>query len=355
MKRRHIAAVLLFVMAQALFIQVSVSSTITLEMNPASSGSPGCFGVDAGDILIYDSHAGLRDKIIIDEFSDSAGYWECLGRILYWDSDISSWVERYDGGLAAQQPYAYHGISYEGYITPIPIDWNAQNESISGGIVDWSLPFAVEGRTMKITNPEDPTYSANLTYNENGVLTRFEELWDGEYEWWELVYYGHEQISMPGSSDFNITGSFNFKIQMQMSVTDSVNTTVEFLDENPVGVDFENGRFYIKIVCNDSTAVSFPVTLTVHYDETDLVRWGLDESRLQLYYFNDNGMFWENLIETVNTQENTINVQLSHFSVYSFGEGELAGGNDDIPGFNIAWLLLFSALGIHFVKRKNEF
>lgn len=321
-----------------------------------TSDAPSVFGVSTGDMLIYNSHLGLHDKIIIDGFDDSEGYWQCQGRIFYWDSDSSAWIERYNGGLAAEEPWVDHGISYEGYITPIPIDWDAQNESISGGIIGWSLPYTVEGRTMRVTDPSDPTYSANLTYNENGVLTRFEEIWGEDYEWWELIHYGHDEISIPGSSDFNISGPFNYRIQMEMTVTDNVNTSVEYSEDNPIGVDFVNGKFFIKIICNDTSSVSFPVTLTIHYDDEDLALWGLTESRLQLYYYNDNGGFWENLMENVDTTANTISVQLQHFSLYSFGEGELPGNGGDVPGFSITLMTLisFGAIVISVIYRRNK-
>jgi len=94
-------------------------------------------------------------------------------------------------------------------------------------------------------------------------------------------------------------------------------TTNNFL----LNVDPLSQRQYIDVLTSDniSNAVDDAV-IKVYYSEEEIPR-GVNESSLRLFYWNDTIQGWEPVVVCgINTEENYVWAQVSHFSTYGIGE-----------------------------------
>ena len=78
-------------------------------------------------------------------------------------------------------------------------------------------------------------------------------------------------------------------------------------------VDIEGNQSLIESL--NSTSVK------IYYTDEEIKNLNLYEDSLKIYYYNENLSSWEALESTVNTEENYVEVNLTHFSTYGlFGE-----------------------------------
>jgi hypothetical protein len=102
-------------------------------------------------------------------------------------------------------------------------------------------------------------------------------------------------------------------------------------DTAPSGFAFANRAFeletYLEGIFTSGFTFNYPVTVTLHYTETDLV--GMDESTLRLNYWNNSTSRWEDAattcipFSTYNSQpnENWLSVAICHLSKFAlFGQ-----------------------------------
>ncbi len=72
-----------------------------------------------------------------------------------------------------------------------------------------------------------------------------------------------------------------------------------------------------------------PLALVIHY--TDAAAAGLDESRLQIFYWNEAQQQWVGMPTTVDAQANTLTVYLDHLTLFAALEAKARNPNLYLP------------------------
>jgi hypothetical protein len=85
--------------------------------------------------------------------------------------------------------------------------------------------------------------------------------------------------------------------------------------ENPPSGFKFLGR-YIEILCDPSDA-TFQATIRIYYTEEQLQAAGIEESSLKVFCWNSTSGQWEEYPSTVNTSENYVEVNVTHFSIWA--------------------------------------
>jgi hypothetical protein len=105
-----------------------------------------------------------------------------------------------------------------------------------------------------------------------------------------------------------ITVNTTMPVQMIMNFTVTVPSDVTLKP---------NADEYFQLIANDTSAISFPLTLTVYYNTSELAAVGLSPSNLTIWWYDTTNSSWVPLNSTVNTTDQTITVVLNHFSLYT--------------------------------------
>lgn len=89
---------------------------------------------------------------------------------------------------------------------------------------------------------------------------------------------------------------------------------------------------FVDINANPNLIQSLNSTsIKIYYTDREISSLNLKEDSLKIYYYNETSLIWEALDSTVNSEENYIEVNLTHFSTYGiFGE-ETSTNADNAP------------------------
>jgi hypothetical protein len=85
--------------------------------------------------------------------------------------------------------------------------------------------------------------------------------------------------------------------------------------ENPPSGFKFLGR-YVEIICDPSDA-TIQATIRFYYTDDQLKAAGVDESSLKVFYWNSTSSRWEEYPSTINTAENYVEINVTHFSVWT--------------------------------------
>jgi hypothetical protein len=85
--------------------------------------------------------------------------------------------------------------------------------------------------------------------------------------------------------------------------------------ENPPS-DFKFLGRYVEIQCDPSDA-TIQATIRFYYTDDQLKAAGVDESSLKVFYWNSTSSQWEEYPSTINTAENYVEINVTHFSIWT--------------------------------------
>ncbi|MBD3350715.1 MAG: hypothetical protein GF364_04425 [Candidatus Lokiarchaeota archaeon] len=296
------------------------------------------FGVHIGDIFEWICQDGNYFKIIVTDVTDTAVIaTEYIG-------EAGNWITPHSG-LSVTQIFEWEQISYNGYIWPIPTNYTAIHINSEYRFYTGPADFTANGNTMFVTDPTDPGYTCNITYNDFGLVTRY-ELIDNvrDFFWYNLSYVKSSSV-VSGSAIVEASGTANQKISLDITATDSVNVTLVSKTNNPTQIDLASSSLFLSLEVNDTSKVTFPVSLEINYDEDDLNNLNIEENDLQLYYFNGEKEKWQKVDQEINKENNIITAQLDHLSIYGLGIKEKG-----IPSYNLILMMFISVIGLVFVN-----
>ncbi len=99
---------------------------------------------------------------------------------------------------------------------------------------------------------------------------------------------------------------------------ESLEITMEEFDVNPAGPiqeDLISFDFFLSIEPND-TSVEVNATLAIPYNETDLAN--VNETNLEMRYYNETSGLWETVPSWVDLENNVIYGNTTHFSIWTY-------------------------------------
>ncbi len=188
------------------------------------------------------------------------------------------------------------GLSWES----TPDDKNLTNVSVS------TKKIMIKTILYSNTTATPSISSFNVTYIAEDPQTYFEV---------------NNSTTISTIKDENITiNSTQSKIELNIVTTESL-PNIQFNISEPEDTRTSNmSRLKeIEIVSPDLQNKLSTAAIKIYYTEDEIKN--LNESTLKLYYYNEISQEWQVLATTVNTEENYIEANLQHFSIYGiFGE-----------------------------------
>ncbi|MEM4712936.1 MAG: hypothetical protein QXQ61_00125 [Candidatus Bathyarchaeia archaeon] len=112
---------------------------------------------------------------------------------------------------------------------------------------------------------------------------------------------------------------------------------------------------YVEIICNQSD-ITVQATIRFYYTDAQLEKAGIDESSLKIFYWNTTSSQWEEYPSMVNTAENYIEINVTHFSIWALM------GQPSSPLWNQPWfiatiaaviVILAAAIAVFAIKRRK--
>jgi len=222
---------------------------------------------------------------------------------------------------------------------------------------DNSTCFIEYGKTTSLGNKSaNDTYSKThgiaLTDLDNGTLYYYRINCTNEYNLSgvsnnysfttvKLVSVDFNE-STPNKVEFNFTenGSSTKFVELNVSTTSNVSAdiSVNKLNTNPVNTNISNSVSNVKDTyifaqieskeLNSST-LGWAI-IKIYYNESEISKLGLNENYLKLYYFNNTSSKWELVPGGVDTTNNYVWGNTTHFSIYSIG-GEVVSNESKEP------------------------
>ena len=104
-------------------------------------------------------------------------------------------------------------------------------------------------------------------------------------------------------------------------ISDPVTIVVKNVTDLPVGVDLPPGTWevlgnYVQITVNN-TDITVNATIRMYYTLEQLAASGLDESTLEIHFWNATSGEWEPIESHVNTEEHYVWAVIDHFSLFA--------------------------------------
>ncbi|GEM_PF-5589122 len=115
-----------------------------------------------------------------------------------------------------------------------------------------------------------------------------------------------------------------FELNVKESTSASINVTKYSSNPESVGLGVNSLNKYISIDSNLNSSKIDYVIIKVYYTDSEVPE-GVDESSLRLYWFNESSNEWERVPGGVDTVNNYVWGNTTHFSTYGIG-GLLANG-----------------------------
>lgn len=155
-----------------------------------------------------------------------------------------------------------------------------------------------------------------------------------------------------------------WEVNLELTTQGAVTLSMGFWQNAPVSSDpgFQNNRpaLYLYLSADPESNLVFPISLTVSLppDLTSNLGTASISSLLGIKTLDPESNQWteENFQITVNQQEGTATITVTHLSVFACGiasDTPPADGALDVPGYPIGMLLLGLAAMVLLVKRRN--
>ncbi|MHA1337879.1 MAG: hypothetical protein ACTSPW_19415 [Promethearchaeota archaeon] len=159
------------------------------------------------------------------------------------------------------------------------------------------------------------TTSGEFVYTEyfpNGIM-KYSYQTDQNSDVKHVFYYKNNSILNTGIHKFNISlirVEFNFNISFSIDANSIVQIFFAGFGHNPTGVKLSyTDYFYFDIMVNDTSQISFPINITIHYGKSI-------PSGFKLWYYNTTLKKWIEI--SINDDGNgEITVQITHNSIFA--------------------------------------
>jgi parallel beta-helix repeat protein len=167
------------------------------------------------------------------------------------------------------------------------------------------------------------------------------------------------QTVLPGTNNIvNCTVNGATVLDVTMNTTKPVSITINYTTTAPAGVSAApNALCYFTLSANDTSAITFPVTIKIYYTNVELEDAELSPSNITICYFNTANSQWETVTSTVDTANHVITATLNHFSVYALGtKPSSASSLPAIPGSPLGILLgtlPMAIIALYLAKKKK--
>ncbi|HYD02905.1 MAG TPA: hypothetical protein VEC16_01255 [Alphaproteobacteria bacterium] len=161
--------------------------------------------------------------------------------------------------------------------------------------------FAFDTNTTNETVVEFYVVARDLEGNEYQTITT--EATIGEY-----LEISENTPTIVEFNDVDITFDFNLDANFVVSVENLESNSIIGNLRHFKGIDVKTD----VVLTNLNWAI-----IKFYYTDEELANAGIDESTLSVYYFNETSEVYELLSASVNTDENYILVNTTHFSIYS--------------------------------------
>ncbi len=243
--------------------------------------------------------------IISEEYSETNISYPLSSAITTADTavqDLISW-----NNLEVEEIINDQNITYE-YSTDSGLSWESIPEDKNLTSASISTKKIMIRITLYSNTTASPSISSlNITYSTKEPQTYFE-------------VDNSEIIST--IKDENITvNSTSPNIELNIVTTESL-SNIQFNISEPGDTRISNMSKLkeIEIVSPELQNKLSAATIKVYYTNDEIKN--LNESTLKLYYYNETSEEWQVLESAVNIEENYIEANLQHFSIYGiFGEG----------------------------------
>jgi hypothetical protein len=342
----------------------------TNDFNPVDEVE---WGIDIGDIYIYNWDDEIRKFEIVDQMEETFGMTSISEvRADAWILNASSqWDLLYKNGtVGAANEYISlpMGENYD-YIA-LPIDNNSQKNLMK--MEDYFMIFPeinviTEGNSVKIINETTGGYIMSQWSNE-GVITHLKtqqlplQLWNNNVTLLASNPDNFGTTIVDGEDSFQIkdigTGE-DFDIDIDISVSAISQMIFMGSVKNPTNLELPDAMLYLDINLNKSDNLS-NLNLTIHYNNQKY-------EEIEAWWFNqsaDDGFGkWEKINYT-DLGGGTITFSVDHLSIFSLSGSEIDqipdGNGDDTPYipfgyYFLIYLTIATILGIiHTARKKIE-
>jgi hypothetical protein len=145
-------------------------------------------------------------------------------------------------------------------------------------------------------------------------------------------------------------------VSITLNTTAPVQVTINSTTTAPPGVpDISGADMYVLLTTNSTGAISFPVTMSIYYNVTELADAGLSPNSVTIWWYNTTSAAWVALSSTVDTVHHVITVTLDHFSVYSL---VASSKPSSIAGFVPSIVIVVNVAAIAYIgvliRKKNH-
>ncbi|MBD3210978.1 MAG: hypothetical protein GF311_00070 [Candidatus Lokiarchaeota archaeon] len=340
----------------------------TNDFNPVDEVE---WGIDIGDIYIYNWDDEIRKFEIVDQMEETFGTTSISEvRADSWILNASSqWDLLYKNGtVGAANEYISlpMGKNYD-YIT-LPIDNNSQKNLMK--MEDYFMIFPeisviTEGNSVKIINETTGGYIISQ-WSKEGVITHLKteqlplQLWNNNVTLLASNPDNFGTTIVDGEDSFQITDigtGQDFDIDVDISVSEISQMMYSGSSKNSVHLKLNEALLFLDISLNKSDNLS-NLNLTIHYNNQkyeDIEAWWFNQSA------DDGFGKWEKISYT-DLGDGTITFSVDHLSLFSLSGSEIdqAPDGDDTPYipfgyYFLIYLTIATILGIiHTARKKIE-
>jgi len=151
----------------------------------------------------------------------------------------------------------------------------------------------------------------------------------------------HDETSS-GSIETTVNASSEANVSLVINTTSPVEVFVAPTTDPAANFGMLGLGKFVEITADDQSAIVFPVLIQMHYTDADVAAAGIDESTLNIYFYNTTSASWEVApSSTVDTVNNVVSALVDHFSTYgTYGSASIPTTSQQqfssINGFVIA-------------------
>jgi parallel beta-helix repeat protein len=203
---------------------------------------------------------------------------------------------------------------------PLAYQWNFGDGTGNSTQQDISHQFNSAGSwvvVLKVTDVDGDASVCSMAIHVQGSTTT------GSPTNFPTSTNGSIQVVPPGNNPISCTAGGKTLATLTINASSSLSVNMTFRQVNPTPASLPNAVGFLVIIINDTSSITFPVTITVYYNASELAAEGISPASLVLWYYNPATSTWESLSGTVNIADQSVTMQLTHFSTYAIAPAPL--------------------------------
>ena len=193
-----------------------------------------------------------------------------------------------------QKPVANGGPDQTAFVGRTVYFDGSGSRDPDGSIVSYSWSFgdgtSASGRRVSHVYTSAGTYTAKLTVMDNRGDSDSDTCIVTVKTLPRPPSAGVEEGVLGNAKDYVVDAMEEVNTTVTINTTDPVTVFIFAYDENPhpdVPLPENTIPVVVDIAVSSPDAVVWPIHVERHYTDRDIARWGLDESRLGIYYYKD--------------------------------------------------------------------